>query len=313
MTTPQVMIIASDAEKYSQLIKATPGLTVPCSISRSVTDARAAYAGQTVLLGEPDLIADVITEMPAVKWVQSTWAGVKPLLALGGGNYILTGVKGVFGQQMSEYVLTYILAHELETFSRLQDQENRIWRNESSGTLKGKKAGVMGTGSIGSHIARVLDVFGMQVCGLSRSGEPSEDFEFVYPLDQINQFLTGLDYVISVLPDTPATHHLLNAQAFDILPRQAFLINIGRSNVVDDMALMKALHNQELSGAVLDVFDQEPIPEDSPLWMTPNLLVTPHVAATSHAEDIVPIFVDNYQRFVEGKKLNFVIDMNHGY
>jgi phosphoglycerate dehydrogenase-like enzyme len=307
------MIIASDAEKYSQLIEANPGITVPCSISRSITGARAAYAGQTVLLGEPGLIAAVIAEMPAVKWVQSTWAGVKPLLELGEAGYILTGVKGIFGQQMSEYVLAYILAHELEIVSRLHDQESRIWRNEPSGTLKGKKAGVMGTGSIGSHIAHVLGVFEMQVRGLSRSGEPTEYFEEIYPLDQINPFLEDLDYVISVLPETQTTHRLLNAQAFELLPRQAFLINIGRSNVVDDTALMEALNKQELSGAVLDVFDQEPLADDSPLWSVPNLLITPHVAATSHAADIVPIFVENYERFVASKRLKFVIDFDQGY
>jgi len=313
MNTAQVLIIAEDAVEYAQHIDAACIESIPLATCQTIEDARAAYNGQPVLLGEPNLIAEVISDMPAVQWVQSTWAGVKPLLALQRSDYILTGVKGIFGQQMSEYVLAWLLAHELKVLERSELQSQRIWGEETSGSLAGKKAGIMGTGSIGSHIAIMLEAFGVHVTGLSRRGDPVTGFKQVYPVERLNEFLTGLDYLVSVLPETKSTHGLLNADAIACLPDQAVFINIGRGNVLDETALITALCNRQMAGAVLDVFNEEPLPADSPLWTTPNLIITPHVAATSHAADIAPIFMDNYQRYMTRQRLKYVIDFGRGY
>ena len=116
-----------------------------------------------------------------------------------------------------------------------------------------------------------------------------------------------------MLPDTPQTDNLLDAEALSLLPSHACFVNVGRANVVDDDALVAALRAGKLGGAVLDVFEEEPIPQDSPLWDTPNLLVTAHMAAVSHPELIVPIFLDNYRRYRAGSKLTNVIDFDLGY
>jgi phosphoglycerate dehydrogenase-like enzyme len=131
--------------------------------------------------------------------------------------------------------------------------------------------------------------------------------------DQLHDFLKACDYVVSTLPQTDETDNLLDAGALGCLPANAYFINVGRGNVVDDDALVDALNNGQLGGAALDVFDEEPVPKESPLWETANLSITAHVAAISYTSLIVPIFVENYQRYVNQQPLQHVIDFDAGY
>jgi phosphoglycerate dehydrogenase-like enzyme len=171
----------------------------------------------------------------------------------------------------------------------------------------------MGTGSIGQHIARTAKHFGIQVAGLSRSGAASPGFDNVFPVNELYAFLKELDYLVATLPRTADTDNLLDAAALTQLPAHAYFINVGRSNVVDDEALMDALRNDRLAGAALDVFDEEPIPQESALWDAPNLSITAHVSAISHPLLIVPVFVENYLRYTQGKPLRYVVDFATGY
>jgi phosphoglycerate dehydrogenase-like enzyme len=248
-----------------------------------------------------------------VEWVQSSWAGVTPLIRHERRDYVLTGIKGVFGPQMSEYVFGYLLAHELRILRRRHEQKKHHWFREHSGVLNGKTIGVMGTGSIGGHIARTAKAFNMSAIGLSRSGEPAEDFDQVFSVSDLHAFLSKSNYLVSTLPDTAATNSLLDDESLAALPGHAYFVNVGRSNVVDDKALMKALRTGRLAGAALDVFDSEPLPGDSPFWNTPNLSVTAHIAAISHPLLIVPVFVENYRRFVKDQPLNYIVDFDAGY
>lgn len=282
----------------------------PCATAEAALDQ---YAGEKILFGNPDLIAAVLEQLPAVEWVQSTWAGVTPLIRSSRREYILTGVKDVFGPQMSEYVFGYLLAHELKVLERNAAQRRKEWFREHSGVLAGRRIGIMGTGSIGAHIAKTARCFGMSVRGLSRTGADAANFDEVFAIDALDRFLAGLDHVVSTLPQTPATDRLLDAESLSKLPAHAYLVNVGRSNVIDDAALADALSNGRLAGAALDVFDEEPLPETSPLWDVPGLSITAHIAAISHPSLIVPIFVDNYRRYVRGDALKYVIDFDAGY
>jgi len=129
----------------------------------------------------------------------------------------------------------------------------------------------------------------------------------------LHEFLQSLDYLVSVLPHTDETDGLLDAGAFAVMPGHCCFINVGRGNLVDEEALVAALTDGELGGAVLDVFNQEPLPEDSPLWDTPGLSITAHVAAHSWPADIAAIFIDNYHRFVAGGNLQYLVDFERGY
>ena len=313
MQTPSVLILASDAQEYLPLLEDLDAGGGALSTAETAGDAREMYSGQSVILGQPDLVAEVLGDMPGVHWVQSSWAGVTPLLDLGRSNYVLTGVKDTFGPQMAEYVLGYLLANELKIFERLGRQANRSWWDESSGTLKGKTLGIMGTGSIGSDIARMAKPFGMRITGFSRSGASAQGFERVFAGNQLEDFLVEPDYLVCVLPDTPGTRHLLDAGAFRVMKKGCYLVNVGRGALIDEEALAKALVKGELSGAVLDVFQAEPLPDESPLWNAPGLIVTAHVAAQSWPEDIARIFRENYRRYVAGEPLKYQVDFEKGY
>ena len=232
-----VLIIGADAGEYARLIDAAEP-SMPVTTCCGADEARAAYTDQSILFGNPESIVSALPDMPTVEWVQSTWAGVTPLLEIGRRDYLLTGIKGVFGPQMSEFVIGYMLASELKVIERLAAQRDRQWFKKASGTLLAKKIGVMGTGSIGQAIARRAKDNGMTVTGLSRTGASNPDFENVFKVDDLHEFLHDLDYLVSVLPHTTETDQLLDQSALAQLPAHAYFINVGRANVVDDEALV---------------------------------------------------------------------------
>lgn len=309
---PVCLIVTTAAETFAtEIARHEPLIPVKCC--SSADSALHAYADEKVVLGNPAMIGEALQAMPTVEWVQSSWAGVTPLVRHPRRGYVLTGIKEVFGPQMSEYVLGYLLAHELKILERREAQQKREWFKDFSGVLAGKRLGIMGTGSIGRHIAHSAAAFGVTSIGLSRSGAATVGFERVWPVAQLHEFLRECDYLVSTLPETTKTDRLLDTAALQALPPHAYFVNVGRSNVVDDAVLMDALRNGSLAGAAVDVFDQEPMPLDSPLWDTPGLTMTAHIAAVSHPGLIVPIFIDNYRRYTKGQPLKYVVDFDAGY
>lgn len=310
---PDCLIISSDAADLAREIERISEIPIETRPCISAEQAVGEYGGETILFGQPAMIAQALPEMPGVDWVQSSWAGVEPLLNFERRDYRLTGIKGVFGPQMSEYVFGHLLAFELRLSERAARQQNKEWYQARSGTLHGKRLGIMGTGSIGRHIARTARAFGMTVSGLSRTGEETPGFDSVEPSNRIDGWLGNLDYLVATLPRTPQTNHLLNEKTLALLPAHCFLVNVGRSNVLDEAALVDALRNRRLGGAALDVFEQEPLPEDSPLWHCPGLSITAHISAISHPGLIAPIFVENYRRYRAGLELKYRVDFEAGY
>ena len=313
MSRPAVLVLSDDAQEYLPLLAGLERQGTELTAAASAPAARSAWSGQPVVLGQPDLVAEVLGEMPVVRWVQSTWAGVTPLLALERRDFLLTGIKDTFGPQMAEYVLGHLLARELRVPERSERQRRHQWWPETSGSLQGKTLGIMGTGSIGRCVARMAAHFGLRVIGYSRSGVMQEGFEQVFPAEQLDAFLALPDYLVCVLPDTPDTRHLLNEKTLRRLRRHCCLVNVGRGNAIDEAALAAALQRGDIAGAVLDVFQSEPLPGTSPLWDAPGLVVTAHVAAKSHPPDIARIFIENYNRFIAGEPLNYSIDFARGY
>ena len=310
---PPCIIVTPAAADFAAALDGATGGRIPAKVCTTSEELRAQYAGESILFGNPAMIASVLDDLPGVRWVQSTWAGVTPLTDHARRDYLLTGVKGVFGPQMSEYTLGYLLAHELRIRERREAQTAHRWDKTQSGLLASRCLGVMGTGSIGADIAASAAALGMRTIGLSRSGRAAPGFEKVYTVAELHEFLAACDHCVSTLPSTAETDALLDAAALACLPPHAVFVNVGRSNVVVDDALIAALRAGQLAGAVLDVFDEEPLPEDSPLWDAPGLTVTAHIAAISHPDLIVPIFVDNHARFAAGEALRYVVDFDAGY
>lgn len=313
MISPAIYIASHNAEQYRDLIYQELGESLDIGIATSQDDVIGNYSQEPVVLGSPDLLATLLATEPPVQWVQSTWAGVTPLINLPFKDYQLTGVKDVFGAQMGEYVLGYVLAHEIRMTERRNAQTGKQWDQSSSTRAEGKTMGVMGTGSIGSHVAEVAMHLGIRALGFNSSGNPVEPFERVYSNESLSTFLRQCDYLVGILPDLEATTDLINAEALKTMKSTALLINVGRGNLIDEPALCDALSAGEIAGAVLDVFKHEPLPTSSPLWSAPNCTITGHVAAVSHPEDIVKLFVENHNRYISKQPLAHLVDFEKGY
>ena len=308
-----VLILTHDADDYLERLAGLAAGGVRLQAARTPRQALSVYDDEPVVLGQPDLVAAVLERLPRVRWVQSTWAGVQPLLELARRDYLLTGVKDVFGPQMAEYVFGHVLAREIRLTERRARQDRREWWAAESGTLEGKRMGIMGTGSIGRHVARVAAAFDLRVSGYSRSGRAVPGFERVYPAGQLTDFLAGLDYLVCVLPNTPDTRDLLDEDAFRALQPGCVLVNIGRGSLIDEPALLAALERGDLTAAVLDVFAEEPLPPGSPLWDAPGVTVTAHVSGISRPAHIARLFEANYNRWAGGETPDYVIDFEQGY
>lgn len=313
MPLPSIFIAALNADRFRSIISSELGVSADINAASRKELVQQVYQGEEVVLGRPDFLAQLMDTAPPVRWVQSTWAGVTPLIKHAYRDYVLTGVKGIFGQQMSEYVLTHLLAHEGRLRQRWQSQQSGLWDNRISGSLCDKTLGIMGTGSIGAAVAESCSALGVRCTGLNSSGRSHPAFQQVFAPDELTEFLQDADYVLGLLPDLPSTTGLLNARAFESMKKDALLINVGRGNLIVEDDLVHALKTQKIAGAVLDVFQQEPLPADSALWSAPDLTITGHIAAVSRPDDIAGLFLQNYERYCSGQTLLHTIDFDKGY
>ena len=313
MKSLSFFIAAHNGAEYPDLLTGRLGEGIDYRVATTMEDSLSQYDGQQVLLARPDFAAAILNTQPPIDWIQSTWAGVTPLINHPNKNYTLTGVKEVFGEQMTEYVLAQILHHELQIKERGEQQQRKIWKAKGSGRLAGKTIGILGTGSIGAELANSAAQLGVKVIGYNRSGNPVKPFEEIYTKDSLTEFLKQSDYVIGILPDLPSTTNLIDASSFQSMKETALLINVGRGNLIDDDALCAALNNGEIAGAILDVFKKEPLSIDSPLWTAKNCTITPHIAAMSYPIDIVEVFLKNLERYMAEESLLYQIDFDKGY
>jgi phosphoglycerate dehydrogenase-like enzyme len=309
-----VLILTKHPDEYARLVaaEALPDLAVVATADVGDGVARAGSAG--ILLGDPTRVREALPEMSALRWVQLTWAGVEPMLDPSlRRDYVLTNIRGVFGPLMSEYVFGYLLAHERRILSRHDATRAGRWDATLPGTLRGKRLGLVGVGSIGAHLAATAKHFGMAVHGYTRASRESADVDRYFHGSEKAAFAATLDYLVAVLPNTAGTRRVVDAEMLGALPAHAVVVNAGRGDTLDETALIEALTAGRLAGAVLDVFPEEPLPVGHPLWRTPNVHITCHTAAPSFPGDIVGVFADNYRRFHAGEPLRYVVDFERGY
>jgi phosphoglycerate dehydrogenase-like enzyme len=310
----RLLILTEDADKFVPLIEAAelPQLDI---VSACEIEAAAELAVDcNIILGEPPLVSAVIARARELEWVQSSWAGIDRLCQPEmRRDYILTGVKEIFGALISEYVIAYLYGLERQVFEMRANQFKKHWQPKPYRLSKDINLGIVGLGSIGQHLARTAQQLGIHVTGFNRSGKDDGIVEKVYTSDSLAEFLTDLDYVVLTLPDTPGTRNFINADALRMMKSSAVLINVGRGGIVNEEDLIMALQQGEIGAAVLDVFATEPLPAESLLWSLPNAYVTPHFAAASFPQDVVKIFVENYHRFIRKDPLLYRIDFELGY
>lgn len=249
--------------------------------------------------------------------VQISGAGVDALLPapdLPPGVLVANG-RGISGSTMAEYALAWML-HFARRVPRNQEQQaRREWRLYAASMLEGATCGILGMGAIGEAVAARAKAFGMRVLATQRTPKPSPHADEVLGMDGTARVLAGSDHVVVILPLTGETRGLLDEAMLAKLRREAVLVNMARGGIVDEAAVARMLREERLRGAVLDVFEEEPLPETSPLWDVPNLVVTPHVAGfrRDYLERVFEIFAENVRRLEEGRPLRNEIDRARGY
>jgi phosphoglycerate dehydrogenase-like enzyme len=257
---------------------------------------------------------------PNVRWIQATSAGIGQFVKRMGYDQrmpqtVFTTASGVHAAPLAEFCLMAILNH-YRGLAHLQEcQRAHHWERFATTDLGGKSVGIVGLGKIGAEVARLCAAFGMTVLGVKNTPSPVAHVDRVFPPSELPLLLQASDVVIMIVPHTPHSEKMMGAGEFAIMRDGAFFINIGRGSTVDEGALIAALQSGKLGGAALDVFEEEPLPPSSPLWDMPNVLICPHSASTSDRENerIIDLFCDNLHRYLDGRPLRNVLDVERLY
>jgi len=303
-----------------------PGLeNVPSNVelrfATSVDELRSALQGAQMMLGwsfQSRAMRDAWDSAASLRWVHWCGAGVDALLfdEFAQSDVVLTNSRGVFDRSMAEYTLGLIIAFAKHMPETLRFQGEKRWKHRLTEQLLGKRVLVVGVGSIGREIGRVLGAFGLVVDGVGRRARDIDaDFRKVHAVSDLDSLLPDADYVVAITPSTAETFQLFGAKQFSLMKRSARFINLARGVVANEAALIAALQAGEIAGAGLDVFETEPLEETNPLWEMDNVIVSPHMSGDFYGYDEVSmnIFLDNVNRFLEGQELRNVVDKIAGF
>jgi phosphoglycerate dehydrogenase-like enzyme len=255
---------------------------------------------------------------PRLRWVQSWGAGVEWILtpAFVASPILLTNAQGIYATPIAEHVLGFMLHFARAFDCHVRHQAEHAWQHAEVRELRGSTLAIIGLGGIGAEVARLAKGFGMRVIAVRRRPDrPAPDADAVRGPDALPWLLGESDFVALCAALTPNTRHLIGETELRRMKPTAYLINIGRGELVDEEALIAALRDKRIAGAGLDVFAQEPLPSDSPLWDLPNLLITPHTSGNSprsHAR-LMDLFCENLRRYLAGEELLNVVDKAEGY
>ena len=250
----------------------------------------------------------------SIRWVHSTGAGVDGLL--GGKRWpdgvTLTRTIGALGARMAEYCVGHALAVTQRILPFHRDQRAGRWAPVEPGTLQGTTAVIIGTGSVGSAIATRFAALGCSTIGVSRSGQPTPPFDHVHPVGGLTDTVTEARWLVLAAPLTAETRGLVGAAVLGGC-RDTVVINVARGGLLDTAALLDALALGTVTAAVLDVFDTEPLPPDSPLWRSPDVVITPHIAGVTHVEEAGAAFLDALTHLESDRRPPSAVDPTRGY
>jgi phosphoglycerate dehydrogenase-like enzyme len=275
---------------------------------------------------------------PNLKWVQHHYAGIDSSLEFispDRPNLTVTTLSGAETSQIAEHVMAMILAFGRQLPSLLANQKKAEWPKDRWERFKARElrtstVGIVGYGSIGRQVARLLREFGATVLATKNNamqpadngytpegmGDPNGDFVHrLYPAQALKSMLKDCDFIVVAVPLSDNTRGMINTDVFSACKPTAYLIDISRGGIVDHAALTKALSERSLAGAALDVFPEEPLPKKSPLWEMPNVIITPHIAGGSsfYDERAMQLFAENLSRYIADLPLYNVFDFKKGY
>ena len=245
-----------------------------------------------------------------LQWIQCIASGVDQIVNLPSlrREVIVTSAKGIHGPQVSEMAFLLMLALNRNFPQMVRNQDQKIWERWPAKLLYQKKVGILGVGVIGEEIARKCKAFGMTVFGIRRTKKQVDAVDYLYGPEELLQVIKEVDYFIIAAPYTPETKKMVGAKELSSMKPTAFLINIGRGEIVDEDALLYVLKNGKIAGAALDAFCEEPLPKDHPFWGVKNLIITPHVGGVSdiYVEQVLSIAEENLRRFLQGERRNLI-------
>lgn len=336
-TIDVIVTLPFDEELMKQISEVSPRLAVEKIVARKVEDIgdeaweRAEVLYTNRILPKPE-------QTPKLRWIQFHWAGVdhaldEPILQREGMT--ITSMSGASASQMAEQAVLMMLAlghHLPEIYSHQKKAEwpSGRWELFSPRELRGSTVGIVGYGSVGRQIARLLQTFGAQVLATKRDilhpedtgytleglGDPGGDLvNRLYPPQALQSMIKECDFVVVTLPRTKSTIGILGAKELGAFKPGAYLVDISRGEIVDHSALIPLLREHKIAGAALDVFPIEPLPSDSPLWKLPNVIITPHIAGFSPAYDerAIDLFAENLRRYLEELPLYNQLDLKLEY
>jgi phosphoglycerate dehydrogenase-like enzyme len=252
-----------------------------------------------------------------VRWIQTASDGVDGLLfpALVEAGVVVTNARGVFDDAIAEWTIGAMLAFPTRILDQRDAQSRKTWLTGRTERLAGRRLLVVGPGPIGRAVARRASSLGMQVSAVGRSARDDDLFGRVRGRGELHAALAEADYVVDTMPITDGTRHTFDASAFAAMRPEARFLNVGRGATVDARALVEALRHGRIAGAALDVFEEEPLPEASPLWGMSNVLISPHMCGdfTGWEVAVNELFSDNLERFVRGEELHNRVDTLLGF
>ncbi|MEP7286909.1 MAG: D-2-hydroxyacid dehydrogenase [Chloroflexota bacterium] len=337
--TLNVLILMDFSDAIMDRLKAiSPRLKFTRKVVKSTSEIPAEVWANVDILYTGHILPEP-ESVPRLFWVQSHSAGVEGLLAqplFADEDIILTTTSGIHATTMAEFTFTMMLAlaRKLPTLQRLQQKSE--WPADRNNLLvpvelRGSTLGILGYGNIGREIARVAHTFGMTILATRRTvmnpapnnsytepgiGDPDIALvERLYPPEATQSMVALCDFVVVIVPLTEATKGLINQNVLAAMKKTAFLINMARGGVVDEDALIKALQAEQIAGAALDVFVQEPLPSSSPLWKLENVIISPHLGGnTNHYhESAAEVFIENLERYLSKRELLNRVDRTRGY
>ncbi len=285
------------------------------ALSANAPELRAELETADVIAGWVPV--EALAACKQLRWLQLGSAGAEAVLGKLPETVLLTNASGVFDLVMAEHAMALILALARGVDRMVQAKAQTIWNSESvRGELFGKTLTVVGFGNIGRTVAERAKCFGMRVIGVKRrAAEKPACADEVIGIAELDAVLPRTDHLLFVLPGGPHTRHVLDARRLKLLPPHSMVYNIGRGNAIDEAALAESILGARLGGAGLDVFESEPLPETSPLWGLPNVIISPHLAGrtSNYPARFFEIFFDNLKRFQAGEPLRNEVDRYWGY
>lgn len=253
---------------------------------------------------------------PNLKVIASMGAGVDHILsdnALPENIKVTKVVDDTLTEDMGDFVLSQVMNHIRGLHGYTKNQNKKEWNRSQYKRPQNTKVGIMGLGVLGNAVADKLHKNYFQVYGWSRTEKDCDNVTSFHGKDQLEEFLNNAEILVCLLPLTEDTKNILNADLFDMLPEGAYVINVARGEHLVEHDLMEMINNGHLSGASLDVFREEPLPEEHPFWDHEKINITPHIASVTKPESVVPQIAENYDRMNDGEELKNVVERERGY